>query len=111
MVDSAGTGSALEQAVELARPGGTLLLLGTYWSGMSMPGIPLCMKEIRVVPSSMYSRVGKVRDFDVAAGLLSARPEMADALITHRFPLDEAVRAFAAAADRAAGAIKVVLEV
>jgi threonine dehydrogenase-like Zn-dependent dehydrogenase len=31
-------------------------------------------------------------------------------VITHRFPLDEAARAFEAAADRAAGAIKVVIE-
>lgn len=110
VVDCAGSASALGEAVSVARPGGTLLLLGTYWSGMEMPGIPLCMKEIRVVPSSMYSRQGMVRDFDVAAGLLAARSAIADALITHRFPLAEAVRAFETARDRAAGAIKVVLE-
>ena len=34
---------------------------------------------------------------------------MADAVITHRFPLDAAEEAFATAADRANGAIKVVL--
>jgi 2-desacetyl-2-hydroxyethyl bacteriochlorophyllide A dehydrogenase len=110
VVDSAGSSSALEKAVGAARPGGTLLLLGTYWSGMQMPGVPLCMKEIRVLPSSMYARDGMVRDFDVAAGLLAARPAIADALITHRFSLDEAVQAFATARNRAAGAIKVVLE-
>jgi threonine dehydrogenase-like Zn-dependent dehydrogenase len=31
-------------------------------------------------------------------------------MISHRFPLDAATEAFATAADRAAGAIKVVLE-
>ena len=38
-------------------------------------------------------------------------PEVADALITHRYPLDDAVEAFAVASDRASsGAIKVVLQ-
>ncbi len=36
--------------------------------------------------------------------------EIADTVIAHRFPLDAAADAFAAAADRAAGANKVVLE-
>jgi threonine dehydrogenase-like Zn-dependent dehydrogenase len=110
VIDAAGTESALERAVELCRPGGTLLLLATYWSGLGLPGHALCMKEIRVVPASMHGRHGVARDVDVAAGLLAARPEIADALITHRFPLDAAPEAFAAAADRKSGAIKVVLE-
>ena len=38
-------------------------------------------------------------------------PELADALITHRFPLDRAAEAFAAAASREAGAIKVVVDI
>jgi threonine dehydrogenase-like Zn-dependent dehydrogenase len=41
---------------------------------------------------------------------MATTPGFADALITHRFPLDAAAEAFATAADRAAGAIKVVLE-
>lgn len=110
VVDAAGTHSALSRAVEVCRPGGTLLLLATYWEGMEMPAIALCMKEISVVPSSMYSRQGSLRDFDEAVRLVATEPELARALITHRFPLDAAVEAFQAARDRASGAIKVVLE-
>jgi threonine dehydrogenase-like Zn-dependent dehydrogenase len=58
----------------------------------------------------MYGRHGVARDVDVAAGTLAARPDLAAAMITHRFPLEAASDAFAAAADRASGAIKVVLE-
>jgi 2-desacetyl-2-hydroxyethyl bacteriochlorophyllide A dehydrogenase len=111
MVEAAGTTSALTQAVERCRPGGTVVLLGTYWDGdVALPGMPLCMKEVTLVPASMYGRVGPSRDVDVAATLLAARPEIAEAMITHRFPLDAAAEAFAVARDRSAGAIKVVLE-
>ena len=110
VVDAAGTKSALDQAVEACRPGGSLLLVGTYWDGFELSGIQLCMKEIDVVPASMYARHGVARDIDVAAGILASNPEIGDSLITHRFPLDAASEAFRVAGERAAGAIKVVLE-
>ena len=66
------------------------------------------MKEITIVPASLYARFGPSRDVDVAAAVLAARPEIAD--VVHRFPLDAASEAFIAAADRHSGAIKVVLE-
>jgi threonine dehydrogenase-like Zn-dependent dehydrogenase len=110
VVDCAGTPSALEQAVALCRPGGCLLLLATYWQGLTLPAFALSMKEVRVIPSNMYARTGAGRDVDAAAALLAQRPEIAATVITHRLPLEAAAEAFAIAADRRAGAIKVVLE-
>lgn len=110
VVDAAGTSSALADAVAHCRPGGTLLLLGTYWAGLELPAMDVCVKEIRVVPSLTYGRAGPSRDVDAAAAALSQLPDLPAAIITHRFPLDAAAEAFAAAADRGAGAIKVVLE-
>ena len=110
VVDAAGTKSALEQALALARPGARLLLVATYWGGLELPGFAVCLKETTVVPASMYARAGASRDVDTAAAILATTPELAPALITHRYPLEAASEAFATAADRAAGAIKVVLE-
>jgi L-iditol 2-dehydrogenase len=110
VVDAAGTKSALERAVALCRPGGTLLLVASYWDGLELPGFAVALKEVTVVPASMYAREGAARDIDVAAALLASNSEIARSLITHRFPLDAAVEAFAVASDRASGAIKVVLE-
>ena len=107
---AAGSRDALAHALRLCRPGGTLALVATYWEGLELPGFELCMKEVSVVPASMYGRSGVARDVDVAAGTLASRPEIAQCLITHRFPLEAAPEAFAAARDREAGAIKVVLE-
>jgi L-iditol 2-dehydrogenase len=111
VVEAAGTASALDEAVQRCRPGGTVVLLGSYWDGtVEMPGLSVTMKEITLVPAVMYARVGPSRDIDVAATILAARPELPDAVITHRFPLDAAGDAFAVASDRSTGAIKVVLE-
>ncbi len=109
-IDAAGTTSSLEQAVNLLRPCGKLLILSTFWEGMTMPGFALCMKEIDVVPAAMYGRHGPSRDVDTSAMLLAGNAEIARAIITHRFPLDAAEEAFRVAADRQSGAIKVVLE-
>jgi threonine dehydrogenase-like Zn-dependent dehydrogenase len=110
VVDAAGTKSALARAVELAEPGGKLLLVASYWEGLELPSYHVCLKEIDVVPASLYGWQGGSRDFDVAARILAGDPEIARAIITHRFPLDAAAEAFRIAADRGAGAIKVVLE-
>jgi threonine dehydrogenase-like Zn-dependent dehydrogenase len=68
------------------------------------------MKELGFQWSFTYGSHDGHRDLDDAAALLAASPEIADALVTHRFSLDEAPEAFRVAADRSAGAIKVVLE-
>lgn len=110
VVECAGTEKAVNRAIKLCRPKGKILVLGTHWNGLALQQIPVMMKEITLVSSFMYAANGTVRDFDIAAALLSRHPEIAKALITHRFPLAEAKQAFAAARDRKAGAIKVVLE-
>ena len=110
VIESAGTESALQRCCELARPGGELLLLSSYWEGLALPGFMVMLKELRIQPSSMYGRHAAGRDVDGAAALLAANREIAPAVITHRLPLDAAAEAFAIARDRQAGAIKVVLE-
>jgi threonine dehydrogenase-like Zn-dependent dehydrogenase len=110
VVDAAGTDTSFARAAELARPGGRISLVGSYWTPVAFPGFALCMKEIDVIPASMYGRAGAMRDIDAAAALLAATPELPSAVITHRFPLAAAPEAFAAARGRKSGAIKVVLE-
>ena len=109
VIDCAGTKSALEQACSIVRPGGTMLLLASYWEGFEPPGMALSMKEVRIVPSFMYGRGEDARDVDTAAAVLAANPEIPKAIITHRLPLDAAPDAFDLARDRKSGVIKVVL--
>jgi len=110
VVDCAGTNEAMAHCVSLCRPGGTILMLATYWQGLTVPAFEIGMKSLRLVASSLYDQCGLSRDVDVAAAAMAANPTIANAIITHRFPIDAAREAFQMAGDRAAGAIKVVLE-
>jgi threonine dehydrogenase-like Zn-dependent dehydrogenase len=68
------------------------------------------MNEMTMVGCNCYDNGSGGHEFAQAADALAADPEIAAAVITHRFPLSEAGEAFRIAADRSAGAIKVVLE-
>ena len=110
VIDAAGSGSALQRAIELARPGGTMVVLGVYEPDVVWPQHECFQKELRVVPSLGYCRHGDRRDFEDAAEMLAERPDLAESLITHRFPIEDASEAFRVASDKSTGALRVVLE-
>jgi 2-desacetyl-2-hydroxyethyl bacteriochlorophyllide A dehydrogenase len=109
VIEAAGTGSALARAVDLAVPGGNVVILGVHMWSFEPPFLPLFTKEVRLVPSIAAGAEGPVRDVDQAAAMLASNPEIAATLITHRFALDSAPEAFRVA-DSRNGAIKVVVE-
>jgi threonine dehydrogenase-like Zn-dependent dehydrogenase len=110
VVECAGNSGALAEAARLCKPGGTIVLLATYWEGVELPAFDVCLKNLTICASSLYSCRGLARDVEVAAQLMARRTDLADILITHRLPLDAAVEGFTLAADRQGGSIKVVLE-
>ncbi len=108
--DAAGTDASLAEAIAITRPTGTVVVPAIYWDDATLPGMAWAMKEIRLVPSIFYGHHHGVRETELAASLLAAVPDLPDALITHRFPLERAAEAFETAADREGGAIKVIFE-
>ena len=100
--EAAGTQSAVDRALELVRPGGTVVFLSTLWDPVTIPGVAAMMKEITMKWAFTYAQHGGGRDLDTAAALLARRPEIADTLITHRLPLTDAPAAFRLAEQRAA---------
>jgi 2-desacetyl-2-hydroxyethyl bacteriochlorophyllide A dehydrogenase len=109
VVDAAGTDTAIRTCFDLLRPGGTVALVASYWEPVTFPQF-FSIKEPVIVGANMHGHGEDGRDMDAAAQVLADSPEVSATLITHRFPLDDAAHAFAVAGDRAAGAIKVVLE-
>jgi len=110
VIEAAGTESALASAVDLAKPSAQVVIPGIYWGPVALPGLTMCLKQVSLCPTTLYGRHAGGRDVDNAAALLAATPQLASTLVTHRFPLAAAVEAFATAASRSSGTIKVILE-
>ena len=87
------------------------MILGLHYGGLDVPFTTLLTKEVGLIASMGYCRHAGGRDMEQAAEMLAARPEIADSVVTHRFPLEDAAEAFRVAGDRASGAIKVIVEV
>jgi threonine dehydrogenase-like Zn-dependent dehydrogenase len=109
VVDAAGTQAAIDEAVARLAPGATLAVVSTWWDPVQF-GFGLLSKEATVVPATIYGLRNGRREFDDAVDVLAANPVIADVLVTHRFGLDDAPEAFATAGNRAAGAIKVIIQ-
>jgi threonine dehydrogenase-like Zn-dependent dehydrogenase len=109
VIETAGSESGLHRAVELARPGGTVVYVGVY-GDISWPHAQAFAKEVALRPSLGYCAHHGRREFAEAADMLAARPELPEMLITHRFPLEDAVEAFRVAQDRSQGVFRVVVE-
>lgn len=107
--DAVCTQETVDLCVNATEPGGTLLEFGLFWSPVRMSNA-LLLKEVTFVPAMFYGHDHDHNDFTEAAQIVGADPTVADTVVTHQFPLDEAGKAFEAAADRKSGAIKVHIQ-
>jgi alcohol dehydrogenase len=103
VVDSTGSGRGIEEAMRLCRPRGTIVLKSTVASQGDINLAPIVINEVCL----LGSRCGQFRD---GIGVLRNYPDMpVEKLITDRYPLEDAVSAFARA--HCSDAIKVVLTI
>jgi threonine dehydrogenase-like Zn-dependent dehydrogenase len=105
-----GTADTLETAVAAVRPGGTVCILGAFTASPLFPALLVMAKEVRVIGSFVYGRAGARADYDVVLDLLRRDGgRIGSTLVTHRFPLADVGEAFAVAADKTSGSIKVTV--
>jgi 2-desacetyl-2-hydroxyethyl bacteriochlorophyllide A dehydrogenase len=102
-----GNAPTIGQALGAVRSGGRISVLGVFTQMAEVNALALMLKEATIVGGITYCRPGRYSDFDVALGILRSEPERARALITHRFPLEDAAKAFATAADKGTKSLKV----
>ena len=98
----------VDLCISACAPGGKVAEFGMFWTPVQMTNA-MMFKEVTFIPAMAYTHSSTHNDFREAADLLGADRSIADAVVTHTFPLDDAVEAFRVAGDRAAGAIKVHL--
>ena len=102
VIETAGTGVAVEQALELTHPGGRVVLTGLPHEVSTVNFFGVVRRELRIIGSMIYQQ-----EFPEAIRLLSSGTVTVDRLVTHRFPLARIGEAFAA--HRSPEAIKVTV--
>jgi threonine dehydrogenase-like Zn-dependent dehydrogenase len=100
VVEATGNPEGVREAVALTRPRGTVILKSTVHGAVSLDMAPVVVNEITL----LGSRCGR---FEPALELLSHDLAPVEKMISARFPLAEAPKAFSAAARK--GALKVLL--
>ena len=109
VIDAVGTSDSLRESIERTRPMGRVVMVGTFWEPASLD-VQFSVREVELIAASQYRTGHCDGEFGEAGRLLLDKPQVADAIITHRFPLEAAAEAFDTAGNRAVGAIKVVFQ-
>jgi alcohol dehydrogenase len=100
VVEATGSANGLTQAVQMARPRGTIIMKSTVHDLAAINTAPIIVNEITLVGS----RCGR---FEPALKLLRGGKLRLDEMISDRFALSDAPRAFERAQER--GVVKVLL--
>ncbi len=93
--EASGSGPALAGALEVVRPGGTIVQVGNGGGEMTLPVNLLVAKEISLRGTFRFHE-----EFEWAVGFLASGAIDVAPLLTEIVPLAEAVRAFDLAADK-----------
>jgi alcohol dehydrogenase len=101
VVDATGAAQGLQQAIGMARPRGTVIMKSTVHGQVAFDAAAAVVNEITLIGS----RCGR---FEPALDLLRGGALPLREMIADRFPLADAPRAFARAAER--GVLKVLLQ-
>lgn len=103
------SGATLEQSIEHTRKQGRIVILGGFRAPITMNWIAPLLKEQSIIFSSCYSIIDGKHDYELAADLMSSGRAPIEQIVTHRFPLEEAGKAFETAYSKSTGSIKVQL--
>jgi len=103
-----GTADTLDTAISVARRGGVVVILGTF-PRREVDLFAAALKEVTLVPSYAYARSDGESDWARAAAAVADLRDVLPAVVTHHVPLADVATAFAIAADKSTGAIKVAV--
>ncbi|MFI6394288.1 zinc-binding dehydrogenase [Nonomuraea sp. NPDC050547] len=99
---------AIDTAVRLVRPGGVVALLGEHEESVPVNTRLLITKEAALKGSNTYA-CDRRDDMAASVAMLASGRLRAEEVVSHILPVREAAKAFALAADKSSGSIKVLL--
>jgi len=106
-----GTAPTFASDISMAGRGSTVLVIGGYSEPQSVNPENVHTKEICIRWSSSYALWQGVPEYQICLNLLSAGKLKVQEYITHSFPLDKILEAFATADNKVkSGAMKVIIQ-
>lgn len=103
-----GSADTIAEAVNVARTGGRLVMLGVFDKDPTLPGFAFFQKELTLAASNCYGREhASIGDFALGTRLAASHADILPELVTHTFALDQVAEAFATADDKSTRSIKV----
>jgi L-gulonate 5-dehydrogenase len=105
VVDCAGTARTTTDALQVATPGGRVLLFGVYTEPLREFDLNQVVLKDLTVFGALSDRVG----WEEVIGLVDSGALKLKPLITHRFPIEDAPAAYRLTETKADGVIKAVL--
>lgn len=106
-----GSADTLRSAAAAIRPGGRISVLGVFLGDVSVPALPMLVKEGSLAWSNCYEHSARGSDFADAISLLTESRSALSGLTTHSVSLDEIARGFELASDKRTGAVKVTVRI
>jgi 2-desacetyl-2-hydroxyethyl bacteriochlorophyllide A dehydrogenase len=104
-----GHAPTLAQALEVLRPGCTIVVLGLWDEPVPVDSWSAVLKDARMIFSLTYGRTGLRHDFELCLDWLVSGQLPLRELVTHTRSLDDIGEAFRLAADKTRGVVKVIL--
>lgn len=101
--ETSGALSAAQDAINIAKRGSTVVLIGSLPDEGNLPLLRINMKELQVIGSFRYANT-----FPVVVNILENKPQLGK-LITHRFPIEQTQDAFLFAHEHKDKCVKVVI--
>lgn len=104
VLEMVGVEATLHSALQLARHGGSIVMVALPHGEIALDFEPVYRKELSLVATRLYAA-----DFAKAIPLLASGQVKVDPIISHRFGLEEAAKALALPGEHPGEAIKVMV--
>jgi 2-desacetyl-2-hydroxyethyl bacteriochlorophyllide A dehydrogenase len=107
VIETIGGGQNFDDALAILRRRGTVVLVAGYYKPLEVNLSRIVWGEPSITGSNCYGYSGMETDFQAAIDLIASGKIDPTQIVTHHFPLDQITKAFAVAADKGSGAVKV----
>jgi len=104
-IECSGAESSIQLAIYATKSGGTIVLVGLGPAEIRLPIVNAAVREVDIRGVFRYANCYPVALAMVSSGLVNVKP-----LVTHRFKLEETLKAFETAKTGADHAIKVIIQ-